>query len=46
MSIVPTVAISDGAGALVAIMAIAIALTLGVIVGAALWIASILRRAS
>jgi membrane fusion protein, multidrug efflux system len=43
MSVVPTVAVSDGAGALVTIVGIAIALALGVIVGAALWIGRVRR---
>jgi membrane fusion protein (multidrug efflux system) len=43
MSVVPTVTVSDGAGALVAIVGIAIALALGVIVGAALWIGRVRR---
>jgi len=43
MSVVPTVAVSDGAGALVTIAGIAIALALGVIVGAALWIGRVRR---
>jgi membrane fusion protein (multidrug efflux system) len=43
MSVVPTVGVSDGAGALVAIVGIAIALALGVIVGAALWIGRVWR---
>ena len=46
MSVVPAVAVSDGAGALVPIVTIAIALSLGVIVGAALWIARVRRRES
>jgi membrane fusion protein (multidrug efflux system) len=43
MSVVPTVTVSDGAGALVTIVGIAIALALGVIVGAALWIGRVRR---
>jgi membrane fusion protein (multidrug efflux system) len=43
MSVVPTVAVSDGAGALVTIVGIAIGLALGVIVGAALWIGRVRR---
>ena len=43
MSVVPTVAVSDGAGALVTIVGIAIALALGMIVGAALWIGRVRR---
>jgi membrane fusion protein (multidrug efflux system) len=43
MSVVPTVAVSDGAGALVTIVGITIALALGVIVGAALWIGRVRR---
>ena len=43
MSVVPTVAVSDGAGALVTIVGIAITLALGVIVGAALWIGRVRR---
>jgi len=43
MSVVPTVGVSDGAGALVVIVGIAIALALGVIVGAALWIGRVQR---
>ena len=43
MSVVPTVAVSDGAGALVTIVGIATALALGVIVGAALWIGRVRR---
>jgi hypothetical protein len=44
MSVVPTVAVSDGAGTLVMIAGIAIALALGVIVGAALWIGGVRRE--
>ena len=44
MSVVPTVAVSDGAGALVMIAGIAIALALGVIIGAALWIGRVRRE--
>jgi membrane fusion protein (multidrug efflux system) len=43
MSVVPSVVVSDGAGALVTIVGIAIALALGVIVGAALWIGRVRR---
>ena len=43
MSVVPTVTVSDGARALVTIVGIAIALALGVIVGAALWIGRVRR---
>jgi len=43
MSVVPTVTVSDGAGALVTIVGIAIGLALGVIVGAALWIGRVRR---
>jgi membrane fusion protein (multidrug efflux system) len=38
MSVVPTVAVSDGAGAILTVASIGIALAIGVIVGAALWI--------
>jgi len=38
MSVVPTVAVSDGAGVILTIVSIAILLATGVIVGAALWI--------
>src|SRR6476620_2605237 len=38
MSVVPTVAVSDGAGVLLTVVSIGIALAIGVIVGAALWI--------
>ena len=43
MSVVPTVTVGDGAGALVTIVGIAIVLALGVIVGAALWIGRVRR---
>jgi membrane fusion protein, multidrug efflux system len=46
MSVVPTVAVSEGARALVAIVGIAIALALGVVVGAALWIGRVQRGQS
>jgi membrane fusion protein, multidrug efflux system len=38
MSVVPTVAVNDGAGAILPVVSIAILLAAGVIVGAALWI--------
>ena len=38
MSVVPTVTVSDGAGAIITVISIGIALAIGVIVGAALWI--------
>ena len=38
MSVVPTVTVSDGAGVLLTVVSIGIALAIGVIVGAALWI--------
>ena len=38
MSVVPTVTVSDGAWAIITVISIGIALTIGVIVGAALWI--------
>jgi membrane fusion protein (multidrug efflux system) len=38
MSVVPTVTVSDGAGVLLTVISIGIALAIGVIVGAALWI--------
>jgi membrane fusion protein (multidrug efflux system) len=38
MSVVPTVAVSDGAGVLLTVVSIGIVLAIGVIVGAALWI--------
>ncbi|MEY2485144.1 MAG: rane fusion protein multidrug efflux system [Verrucomicrobiota bacterium] len=38
MSVVPTVAVSDGAEAILTVVSIGIALAIGVIVGAALWI--------
>jgi len=38
MSVVPTVAVSDGASVLLTVVSIGIALAIGVIVGAALWI--------
>jgi len=38
MSVVPTVTVSDGAGAIITVISIGIALAIGVIFGAALWI--------
>jgi membrane fusion protein, multidrug efflux system len=46
MSVVPTVAVSDGTQALVMVVGIAIALVLAVIVGAALWIRRIRKKKS
>jgi membrane fusion protein, multidrug efflux system len=43
MSVVPTVAVSDGAGVLLTISIIAIIVATGVVVGAALWIGRIRR---
>jgi len=43
MSVVPTVTVSDGAGVLLTVVSIGIALAIGVIVGAALWIGRIRR---
>jgi membrane fusion protein (multidrug efflux system) len=43
MSVVPTVAVSDGAGVLLTIVSIGIALAIGVTVGAALWIGRVRR---
>jgi membrane fusion protein (multidrug efflux system) len=43
MSVVPTVAVSDGAGALLTISIIAIVVATGVVVGAALWIGRVRR---
>src|SRR6266481_4480817 len=43
MSVVPTVTVSDGAGAILTVVSIGIALATGVIVGAALWIGRVRR---
>jgi membrane fusion protein, multidrug efflux system len=43
MSVVPTVTVSDGAGVLLTVVSIGIALAIGVIVGAALWIGRVRR---
>ena len=44
MSVVPTVTVSDGAGAILTIAGIAILLSVGVVVGAALWIGRVRRE--
>jgi membrane fusion protein, multidrug efflux system len=44
MSVIPTVTVSDGAGAILTVASIAIALVIGVIVGAALRIARVRKR--
>jgi len=43
MSVVPTVAVSDGAAVLLTVVSIGMALVIGVIVGAALWIGRVRR---
>ena len=44
MSVVPTVTVSDGAGVLLTVVSIGIALVIGVVLGAALWIGRVRRR--
>jgi len=44
MSVIPIVTVSDGAGVLLTVVSIGIALAIGVIVGAALWIGRVRRR--
>ena len=43
MSVVPTVTVSDGAGAIIPVVSIATLLAIGVVVGAALWIGRLRR---
>jgi membrane fusion protein (multidrug efflux system) len=46
MSVVPTVTVSDGAGAILTIVSIATLLAIGIIVGAALWIGRVQKGQS